>query len=160
VVINDVPIPTPTEGQVLIKIVSASLCHSDLMDLHPEGSVVTIGHEGVGIIEKVHPSVEGKGFKVGDRVGCGYFIGCCFECEGCLTHNMLCQTGKQQLQGGTADGFFAEYAVEDWQNLVILPDHMDLTKCAPIFCAGITGMYLSRKVYFSVVDSFSISRGR
>lgn len=61
-------------------------------------------------------------------MGCGYIIGCCFECEGCLTHNLLCSSGKQKLQGFTADGFFAEYAVEDWQNLAKLPDSMDLTK--------------------------------
>jgi D-arabinose 1-dehydrogenase-like Zn-dependent alcohol dehydrogenase len=128
------------------------------MDLHPKGSVVTMGHEGVGIIDKIHPSVEGKGFKVGDHVGCGYFIGCCFECEGCLTHNMLCETNKQLLQGGTADGFFAEYAVEDWQNLVILPDHMDLTKCAPIFCAGITGMFQISKQPITPTNSHSFPR--
>jgi propanol-preferring alcohol dehydrogenase len=63
-VINDIPIPKPGPGQVLIKVSSASLCHSDLMDLHPPGSVITMGHEGVGIITELHPSVEGKGFKV------------------------------------------------------------------------------------------------
>lgn len=35
---------------------------------------ITMGHEGVGIIEKIHPSAEGRGFSVGDAVGCGYFL--------------------------------------------------------------------------------------
>lgn len=105
VVTNDVPIPEPKEGQVLIKVASASLCHSDLiMNNRPNVEQdITMGHEGVGIIgehadvyvheyllstypEKIHPSAEGKGFKVGDAVGCGYFIDCCFECNGCQTH--------------------------------------------------------------------------
>lgn len=141
-VINEVPVPEPGPGQVLIKVSSASLCHSDLMHQNRvDGPPITLGHEGVGIITKVHPSAEGKGFSVGDHVGCGYIIGCCFECEGCLTHNLLCSSGKQKLQGFTADGFFAEYAVEDWQNLAKLPESMDLTKAAPIFCAGITAFH-------------------
>jgi len=153
VVINDVPIHEPGPGQVLIKIRSASLCHSDLMlDMRPDGDPVTLGHEGVGVIEKIHPTASGKGFAIGDSVGCGYFVGCCFECEGCLTHNMLCQTGKQRLQGFSTDGFFAEYAVEDWQNLAKLPSDMDLTRCAPIFCAGVTA--------FHAVDSCELKPGQ
>jgi NADPH:quinone reductase-like Zn-dependent oxidoreductase len=98
-----------------------------------DGPPITLGHEGVGVITKVHPTAEGKGFSVGDHVGCGYIIGCCFECEGCLTHNLLCSSGKQKLQGFTADGFFAEYVVEDWQNLAKLPESMDLTKAGTCF---------------------------
>ncbi|TID19507.1 alcohol dehydrogenase [Venturia nashicola] len=131
VVVNEVPIPEPGPGQVLIKVSSASLCHSDLMHhMRRDRRPITIGHEGVGIITKVHSTAEGHGFQVGDHVGCGYVIGCCFECEGCLTHNLLCSSGKQKLQGFTADGFFAEYAVEDWQNLAKLPESMDLTRAA------------------------------
>jgi D-arabinose 1-dehydrogenase-like Zn-dependent alcohol dehydrogenase len=49
--------------------------HSDLMMYNRSNEEpVTMGHEGVGVIEKIHPSVEGKGFEVGDAVGCGYFL--------------------------------------------------------------------------------------
>jgi D-arabinose 1-dehydrogenase-like Zn-dependent alcohol dehydrogenase len=49
--------------------------HSDLMMYtRANEEPITMGHEGVGIIEKIHPSAEGKGFKVGDAVGCGYFL--------------------------------------------------------------------------------------
>lgn len=56
---------------MLVRIKAASLCHSDLMqNLRPDdGKTYTLGHEGVGVIEKIHPSVEGKGFRVGDPVG-------------------------------------------------------------------------------------------
>jgi propanol-preferring alcohol dehydrogenase len=137
VVINDVPVPELGSGQVLIKVVAASLCHSDLMDLHPPGSSITIGHEGVGVIEKLHPSAEGKGFKVGDRVGCLYWNGCCYECEGCNHHQFHCKQGFKLLGGGV-DGFFAEYAALDVSNLVKLPESIDMTKYSPVFCAGIT----------------------
>lgn len=52
------------------------------------GQTATLGHEGAGYIEKMHPSVENKGFKKGDKVGFLYIIGCCFQCEGCQIHNL------------------------------------------------------------------------
>jgi propanol-preferring alcohol dehydrogenase len=101
---------------------------------------VTMGHEGAGYVEKLHPSAEGKGFKKGDAVGFLYIIGSCFECPGCLVHNLSCETGKQLLQGFTSDGFFAEWAIVDYHNAIILPENLDPKKAAPIFCAGVTGM--------------------
>jgi propanol-preferring alcohol dehydrogenase len=141
IVVNEVPIPEPGENQFLVKMASASLCHSDMMAIEaPRTEPVTIGHEGVGIVtSKIHPSAAGKGFKEGDAVGFLYIIGCCFECEGCQIHNLSCSSGKQLLQGFTTDGFFAEYAVVDYHNAVILPSNLDIKTAAPIFCAGITG---------------------
>jgi D-arabinose 1-dehydrogenase-like Zn-dependent alcohol dehydrogenase len=49
--------------------------HSDLMHYNRTNETpITLGHEGVGIIEKIHPSAESKGFSIGDAVGCGYFL--------------------------------------------------------------------------------------
>jgi propanol-preferring alcohol dehydrogenase len=94
---------------------------------------------GVGYVtSKIHPSAVGKGFKEGDAVGFLSIVGCCFECDGCQIHNLSCSSGKQLLQGNTTDGFFAEYAV-DYHNVVILPSNLDIKTAAPIFCAGITG---------------------
>jgi len=108
---------------------------------HP-GVPVTIGHEGAGHITALHPSAEGKGFKIGDAVGGLYILGCCFECQGCQVHNLSCETGKQLLQGFTTDGFFAEYALVDWRNAVVLPAGLDAKKASPIFCAGVTCMFV------------------
>ncbi|KAK5017523.1 hypothetical protein LTR60_001899, partial [Cryomyces antarcticus] len=74
----------------------------------PRDVPVTLGHEAVGYIDQVHPSIEGKGFGRSDRVGFLYIDGCCFECDGCQIHNLHCQPGKQLLHGFTTDGFFAE----------------------------------------------------
>jgi len=140
----------PGPNQFLVRIAGASLCHSDIMAIEAN-QTATLGHEGAGYIEKIHPSVEGKGFKVGDRIGFLYIIGCCFECEGCMIHNLHCVTGKQLLQGFTTDGFFAEYAVADFQNCILLPDNIDVRTAAPIFCAGITA--------FHAVDSSELKEG-
>lgn len=112
---------------------------------------VTLGHEGVGHIEAIGSSVPTKDFQVGDAIGFNYFIGCCFECEGCMIHNLRCETGKQQLQGFAVDGFFAEYAVVDWQNAIKLPQNLDMSRTAPLFCAGITA--------FHSVDSCELKAG-
>jgi len=151
VVVNDVPKPTEAPNQFLVKIQSASLCHSDLlMAMRPDYNV-TLGHEGVGYIESIGAEASNKGFKVGDAIGFNYFIGACFECEGCMIHNMRCETGNQKLQGFVSDGYFAEYAVVDWQNAVKLPENLDMSKTAPLFCAGITA--------FHSVDSCELKAG-
>ncbi|KAK0262609.1 hypothetical protein LTR01_007144 [Friedmanniomyces endolithicus] len=137
-------------GQFLVKIASASLCHSDILSIEANNTA-TLGHEGAGYIEKMHSSVEDKGFKVGDPIGFLYIIGCCFECEGCMIHNIHCVTGKQLLQGFTTDGFFAEYAVVDYQNAMKLPESIDIKTASPIFCAGITA--------FHAVDNAELKEG-
>ena len=134
-------VPEPGPNQFLVKIRSASLCHSDLLNMqHPAADrPVTIGHEGVGHIVKLHPSAEGKGFKVGDGIGFGYFVDCCFECEGCMVHNMYCERGTSKVQGFAADGYFAEYAVVDYHNGIVLDERVwDLRTASAMFCAGVT----------------------
>ena len=148
--IKEVPIPEPGPSQFLVKMACASLCHSDMMAVEG-GQTATLGHEGAGYIEKMHPSVADKGYKKGDKIGFLYIIGCCFECEGCMIHNLHCKTGKQLLQGFTTDGFFAEYAVVDQPNCVHLPESIDINTAAPMFCAGITA--------FHAVDSAEVDKG-
>ncbi|KAK5002565.1 hypothetical protein LTR28_011261, partial [Elasticomyces elasticus] len=78
--INEIPVPQISdESQILVKIASASLCHSDLMLLEGAfpgpGRPVTLGHEGVGYVQQTGKNV--KGFKKGDRIGFLYVTGCC-----------------------------------------------------------------------------------
>lgn len=147
VLINRIPIPEPGEGQYQVKVAAASLCHSDLMmSVRPDSITrpLTIGHEGVGIISKIHPSAEGKGFKIGDRIGMFYVIDCCFDCDGCIAHGTFCtkpRNGGAKIQGLGADGFFAEYAVIDWQNALRLDDALPIERMSPLFCAGITAFH-------------------
>lgn len=77
VAIEQVPVPEPGPNQFLVKLASASLCHSDIMAIDA-GQTATLGHEGAGYIERMHPSVEDKGFSIGDKIGFLYIIGCCF----------------------------------------------------------------------------------
>lgn len=86
VLIKQVPVPDTGPNQFLVRLACASLCHSDIMAIDA-GQTSTLGHEGAGHIESIHPSVEGKGFAIGDKIGFLYIIGCCFGME--LNMNML-----------------------------------------------------------------------
>ncbi|KAI9812938.1 MAG: putative secondary metabolism biosynthetic enzyme [Pycnora praestabilis] len=123
--VNEVALPEISDDEILVKMASASLCHSDLMLLsggfEGPGRPVTLGHEGVGYVERTGSNV--KGFKKGDRV-----------------HNLNCELGTAMLQGFGCDGMFAEYASVDYHNTIILPESLDMKTTAPLFCAGITGM--------------------
>jgi alcohol dehydrogenase, propanol-preferring len=122
------------------------------MSIRDTTKTVTIGHEGVGHIALMHETTLNKGFKVGDAVGFLYVRGCCFKCGGCQVHNLYCQTGKQRTQGFDVDGFFAEYAIVDYNNAVVLDESKwDMERASAVFCAGITA--------FNSVDSCNLKPG-
>jgi propanol-preferring alcohol dehydrogenase len=162
--INQVPIPEPQENELLVRIASAPLCHSDLMLIGDafvavnRPKTVTLGYEGAGYIESLHPSAEGKGFKKGegkgfkkgDAVGFLYIIRCCFECEGCMIHNNHCLRKQSLTQGFTFDGFFAEYALVDYHSPIALSTSLDVKTAAPIFCAGVTCKSWERALLISL----------
>jgi propanol-preferring alcohol dehydrogenase len=141
VVTNRIPKPEPGLNQLIVKITSASLCHTDIMaiDRPDVEEPFTLGHEGAGIIDQLHPSAEGKGYKVGDSIGFLYILGCCFECEACMVHNRLCLKGNPEMQGWTQPGFFSEYAIVDYRNAIHLPKSWSLKTSSVFFCAGVTG---------------------
>ncbi|KAK5462946.1 hypothetical protein LTS15_002658 [Exophiala xenobiotica] len=154
VVVNEVPIPEPGPNEILVKITSASLCHTDIISIERPGleEPFTPGHEGVGIINRIHPSADGKGYQLGDAIGFLYILGCCFECEACMVHNLLCTNGKPELSGFTKPGFFAEYAIVDYRNAIHLPEQWSLKTSSVFFCAGMTA--------FHAVDSCDLRPGQ
>lgn len=137
---NEVDKPTAGPGQFLVKLASASLCHSDLMSMAmPHEKPVTIGHEGAGYIEDIHATAENKGFQRGDGIGFTYIVNYCDECEGCAVHNNHCLTKQSRVHGFDEPGLFAEYAVVDATSCVKLPEQLPPETSAPLFCGGITG---------------------
>jgi D-arabinose 1-dehydrogenase-like Zn-dependent alcohol dehydrogenase len=63
VVVEDVPIPEPGTGEVLVKVAFCGICHSDLSLINgtfpAQAPVVTQGHEASGTIAKLGPGVTG-----------------------------------------------------------------------------------------------------
>ena len=81
--IDEVPIPEPGFGEVVLKVETSGLCHTDIHAAHGDWPVkptppFTPGHESVGVVERVGPEV--KGVREGDRVAVpwlGYACGAC-----------------------------------------------------------------------------------
>jgi len=147
--LNQVPVPQPREHEILVKIGCASLCHSDVMHFQPNDqnlilgkNPLTIGHEGTGRVVATGSGDLAKKFKEGDAVGFICAVDCCFECYACKNvHNMWCETGNVNMQGFSVDGYFAEYAVVDAREAMVLPVNLDPRESAPLFCAGVTAYH-------------------
>lgn len=83
---------------------------------------LTIGHEATGNVVSTGSSEAASKFKKGDPVGFMCPVECCFQCYSCKNvHNAWCETGKTKMQGFSEDGYFAEYAVVDARNAMVLP---------------------------------------
>ena len=109
--VEKVPMPAIGKGELLVKVLSASICGTDLRIFHGNhrmytpGTVRIPGHEVVGTIADV--SIEVKNYSVGQRVFCAPNTGC-GHCQQCITgNNNLC--ANYDAIGVTSDGGFAEY---------------------------------------------------
>jgi propanol-preferring alcohol dehydrogenase len=138
--IQEVAIPEPGPGEVLVKIAATGVCHTDLHAEHGDWPVKPSlpfipGHEGAGVVAAVGPGV--KSLREGDRVGIAWLHDACGECEYCITGwETLC--AAQHDSGYSVNGTFAEYAIGDARYVARLPAALGFTEVAPILCAGVT----------------------
>src|SRR5271165_72636 len=138
--IEQVPIPTPGPGEVLIKIVANGVCHTDLHAAEGDWPAKPTppfipGHEGAGVVAALGPGVTG--LKEGDPVGLAWLHDSCGECEYCRTGwDSLCLA--QHNCGYAVNGSFAEYAIESAAYVGRLPNNPDFAALALILCAGVT----------------------
>lgn len=130
VLVEDVPVPEPGPGEVLIEVAYCGVCHSDLSlidGIFPaQLEVVTQGHEASGTIAKLGPGVHG--WSIGDRVvpAAGRPCGQCFEC---LRANYgACR--NLQLMAFAYDGAWAEFHVAQAAGLTRVPDNVSLQQAA------------------------------
>lgn len=138
--LDQVPVPTPTASQVLVRIEACGLCHTDIHAVHGDWPVTPAlpripGHEGIGIVEQLGANVTDHA--VGDRVAIAWLGRACGHCRYCLDgRENLCLT---QINSGYAvDGAWAEYAVVDAAFAVSVPEGLDPVEAAPLTCAGVT----------------------
>ncbi len=109
--VEEVTIPVIKPGELLVKVLAASICGTDLRIFHgnhrmfPPGTVRIPGHEVVGTIAEVGEGISG--FSVGERVFIAPNMGC-GHCAQCVSgNNNLC--AAYDAVGVTIDGGFAEY---------------------------------------------------
>jgi propanol-preferring alcohol dehydrogenase len=139
-VIEDVAVPTPGPGEVLVKVVACGVCHTDLHAADGDWPVKPTlpfipGHEAAGVIAALGPGVTG--LKEGDAVGVAWLHDACMHCEYCETGwETLCE--HQHNTGYSCDGGFAEYVIAAAPFVARLPATVDFAAIAPILCAGVT----------------------
>ncbi|WP_303637360.1 alcohol dehydrogenase AdhP [Stenotrophomonas tuberculopleuritidis] len=146
-VIEEVAVPRPGAGEVLVRIEACGVCHTDLHAAEGDWPVkpnppFIPGHEGVGHIVAVGGGVGHV--KEGDRVGIPWLYSACGHCEHCLGGwETLCET--QRNTGYSVNGGFAEYALADANYVGLLPKDVGFVEIAPVLCAGVT-VYKGLKV--------------
>lgn len=139
-VIEEVEVPRPGPGEVLVKIEACGVCHTDLHAAEGDWPVkpnppFIPGHEGVGHVVAVGSGVNH--IKEGDRVGVPWLYSACGYCTHCLGGwETLCESQKNT--GYSVNGGFAEYALADANYVGHLPKNVGFVDIAPILCAGVT----------------------
>jgi len=136
----NLPQPTPTEYQLLIRINACGVCRTDLHVVDGELTEPKLplvpGHQIVGRVEKAGKNV--KRFKMNERVGVPWLGGTCNHCY-------YCNSGKENLcdeakyTGYQFDGGFAEYCVADERYCFPIPENYSDIQAAPLLCAGLIG---------------------
>src|SRR6266550_8604169 len=138
--IEDISIPEPGIGEIVVKIEASGLCHTDIHAAHGDWPVkpklpFIPGHEGVGIVEMVGPGVIEV--KEGDRVAIPWLGYACGTCEYCVSGwETLCE--KQLNTGYFLDGAYAEYAKAFARYVGKVPANVKSLEAAPLACAGVT----------------------
>jgi alcohol dehydrogenase len=160
--VRTVDLNGPGSGEVLVRIVAAGLCHSDLSVIEgtrPRPLPMVLGHEAAGVVEEVGLGVTD--LKRGDHVVC-VFVPSCGTCEYCCEGRpALCipgaaANGQGTLLSGDRRLFghdhhdalnhhlgvsaFAEYATVARQSLVKVDPDLDPRHAALFGCAVLTGV--------------------
>jgi len=134
------PIPVPKENELLIKIHTCAVCHTELDEIEgrtpPPQYPVVPGHQVVGMVVEIGTGV--RGFSVGERVGIAWLFSSCGTCEYCLSDNEnLCADFK--ATGRDVDGGYAEYMVVPENSVFRIPEIFSDLEAAPLLCAGAIG---------------------
>src|SRR5712691_7203357 len=155
---RDKPVPVPKKAEVLVRIDAVAICATDLEIIYhgppalilggmPHNKNFTPGHEYMGTVVALGPAVDE--YRLGQRVTVEIHAGCgqCKRCrEGMYTacHNYGKNYGEvnkgHRANGFTTDGGFCEYAVNNINTLVHIPDAMSDEEATLVVTAG-TAMY-------------------
>lgn len=159
-VIEELELEAPGEGEVLIQIKAAGLCHSDLSVMNgsrPRPMPMAIGHEAAGEVMEVGANV--KDLKAGDHVVV-IFVPSCGHCLPCMEGRpALCEPAAVSNNDGTlisgatrlslngkpvyhhvGVSVFAEYAVCSRNSLVKIDASLPFEEAALFGCAVLTGV--------------------
>ncbi len=137
---EDLALPEPGPGEILIKVSACGVCRTDLhiVDGELQGGRLPIvpGHEIVGTVAA--RGARAQRFSEGERVGVPWLGWTCGRCEYCRAgRENLC--GEARFTGFHIDGGYAEYALADERFCFALPASFGDAEAAPLLCAGLIG---------------------
>ena len=157
--IEEIPMPEPRSGEVLVKVTACGVCHTDLHVMKAEVAFPTpavLGHEISGVVAAVGPDVYG--LEVGTAVASSFIMPCgrCVQCN--AGRDDLCDNffGMNRLRGTLYDGTtrlrrsdgtslamysmagLAEYAVVPATDVFPLPVGVSAPEAAVLGCAVFT----------------------
>jgi len=159
--IEELELSGPGEGEVLVEVASAGLCHSDLSVIEgtrPRVMPMALGHEASGIVREVGRGVTA--FSPDDHVVFS-FMPSCRRCAFCLNGRpALCENGAKANVAGTllsggrrfknragqelhhhlGVSAFSQYTVVSQESLVKIDPNLPLDKAALFGCAVLTGV--------------------
>jgi propanol-preferring alcohol dehydrogenase len=156
--LNETATPQPKGSEVLLKVLAAGVCHSDLhladgyfdlgggkkMSLQDRGMKlpVTLGHENVGEVVAVGP--DAKGVKIGARMLADPWIGCgnCAACQ--RNEDNLCMAMRSL--GVFINGGYADYMIVPHPRYLFDIGDLPPERAAPLACSGVTTFGALKKV--------------
>ncbi|MFE3542633.1 NAD(P)-dependent alcohol dehydrogenase [Nocardia sp. NPDC059177] len=156
--VEPVEIDEPRAGEILVRVVAAGICHTDLVSRRAGAAdrPILLGHEGAGVVAAVGPEV--RTVQPGDHVVLTFrHCGACVNCAAgrpayCVRATALNQFGRRAHEGPRVrlgdtpvlDGFFGQssfagYALTTEDNTIVVDPAVDLALAAPFGCGFQTG---------------------
>lgn len=135
-------------NDVAIDILFCGICHSDLHQVRNDWGQghypMVPGHEIVGRVARIGSDVTRH--KVGDAVAVGCMVDSCQHCEQCHDgEEQFCREGmtetsssKDRVTGEPTLGGYSKHVVVREEFVLRVPEGLDLSRVAPLVCAGIT----------------------
>ena len=145
-IVEERPVPTPTPGKALIKVLACGVCRTDLHVVDgelPNPSLPLIpGHEIIGEVVDTGADVT---LSIGDHVAVPWLGWTCGQCEFCLSgRENLCN--EAQFTGYQIDGGYCEYTTADARFCIPITATNNSAALAPFVCAGLIGFRSLQKV--------------
>ncbi len=158
--LQQMPVPKPGYGEVVIRITLTTICGTDLHILKGEYPVkpgLILGHEPVGVIHEIGPGVTGYG--LGERVLVGA-ITPCGQCGFCLAGSWSQCSGPLGgwKFGNTINGAQAEYLMvpHAQANLAKIPDELTDEQVLLLADIASTGLSAAEKANLKFGDSVAV----
>lgn len=139
-VLQDLPVPEPGKGEILIRVHTCGVCHTELDEIEgrtpPPSLPIVPGHQVIGTVIR-HGPETGK-YPDGTRVGVAWIYSACGECRFCRSdQENLCPDFK--ATGRDVHGGYAEFMVANEDFIYPVPDSFTDVEAAPLLCAGAIG---------------------